>query len=171
MVAVMKASVARRSLSPVTRVSRRAHGPSSRARAPLLSRRGPIDDRARLSMEHEWTWIRRSRLYADRLVDRPWPGILRQRAKGAIFAFFLLATPMAATAQDRPGPAAELTAGWVGFADDGIVSESLVGAAARWYLLPRVSVGPELVYIRGAHHSHLVATGNVTWDVLAPTNR
>jgi len=24
---------------------------------------------------------------------------------------------------------------------------------------------------RTGHHSHLVATGNVTWDVLAPTNR
>jgi hypothetical protein len=100
-------------------------------------------------------------------------GIFRQRAKGTIFVFALLAAPMAdlATAQDRPGPAAELAAGWVGFADDGIVTESLVGGAARWYLLPRVSVGPELVYIHGAHHSHLVLTGNVTWDVLAPTNR
>jgi hypothetical protein len=27
------------------------------------------------------------------------------------------------------------------------------------------------VSIHGAHHSHLVVTGNVTWDVLAPTNR
>lgn len=107
------------------------------------------------------------------VADWPWPGISKQCAKGAIFAFALLTTPMAdlATAQDRPGPAAELAAGWVGFADDGIVSESLVGGAARWYLLPRVSVGPELVYIHGAHHSHLVVTGNVTWDVLAPTNR
>ena len=98
-------------------------------------------------------------------------GVFRQRAKRAIFVFVLLATPIAATAQDRPGPAAELAAGWVGFADDGIVSESQVGGAARCYLLRRVSVGPELVYIHGAHHSHLVVTGNVTWDVLAPTNR
>lgn len=103
----------------------------------------------------------------------PWPGILKQGAKGAIFALVLLATPMAdvATAQDRPRPAAELAAGWVGFPDDGIVSERLVGGAVRWYLLPRVSVGPELVYISGPRHSHLVLTGNVTWDVLAPTNR
>lgn len=100
-------------------------------------------------------------------------GIFGQRAKGAIVAFALLVAPMAdlAAAQDRPGPAGELAAGWVGFADDGIVSESLVGGAARWYLLPRISVGPELVYIHGANHSHLVVTGIVTWDVLAPTNR
>jgi hypothetical protein len=99
-------------------------------------------------------------------------GVFTQRAKGAIFVFVLLAAPMAglAAAQDRPATAADLAAGWVGFADDGIVSESLVGGAARWYVLPRVSVGPELVYMPGAHHSHLVVTGNVTWDMLAPTS-
>lgn len=97
----------------------------------------------------------------------------RQRAKETIFAFVLLAAPMAhpAAAQDRPAPAVELAAGWVGFADDGIVSEGLVAGGARLYLFPRVSVGPELVYIDGPNHSHLVVTGNVTWDVLAPTNR
>jgi hypothetical protein len=106
------------------------------------------------------------------VADWPWPGIFKQRAKRAIFAFVLLTIPTAglATAQDRPGPAAEFAAGWVGFADDGIVGEGQIGGAARWYLLPRVSVGPELAYIHGAQHSHLVITGNVTWDVLAPTN-
>jgi hypothetical protein len=61
-------------------------------------------------------------------------GVFRQPAKGAIFVFVLLAVPMAdlATAQDRLGPAAEFSAGRVGFADDGIVSESPVGGAARW---------------------------------------
>ena len=39
----------------------------------------------------------------------------------------------------------------------------------RLYLAP-VSVGPELVYIHGDNHSHLMVTGNVTWDLLAPTN-
>lgn len=73
-------------------------------------------------------------------------------------------------AQERPQPTAEFEAGWVGFADDGIVSESLVGAAGRWYLRPRISVGPEVVYIGGDNHSHLMMTGNVTWDLLAPTN-
>jgi hypothetical protein len=98
--------------------------------------------------------------------------IVRQRARVAIFAFVLLAAPMAhlAAAQDRPGPAVEIAAGWVGFADDGIVSEGLVGGAVRWYLLPRLSIGPELVYINGTNHSHLVVTGSMTWDVLAPTN-
>ena len=100
-------------------------------------------------------------------------GIFGQRARVAIVAFVLLAAPMthAAVAQDRPGPAVDLAAGWVGFADDGVVSEGLIGGAARWYLLPRFSVGPELVFIHGTSHSHLVITGNVTWDVLGPRNR
>ena len=90
----------------------------------------------------------------------------------AIVALGLLAMSMAntAAAQDRPGPAAEFAVGWVGFADDGIVSESLVGGAVRWYVHPRISVGPEVVYIRGDNHSHLMATGNLTWDLFAPTN-
>jgi hypothetical protein len=95
------------------------------------------------------------------------------RLFGAVlFASGLLAVPMAslAAAQDRPGPSFEVTAEWVGFADDGIVSETLVGAAARWYLLPRISIGPEIVYIDGDNHSHLVVTGNLTFDMLAPRN-
>src|SRR4249919_3405082 len=90
----------------------------------------------------------------------------------AVGALALSVLPMAdlAAAQDRPGPAAEFAAGWVGFADDGIVGEGLVGGAARWYPLPRISVGPEVVYIHGDNHSHLIVTGNVTFDVLAPTS-
>jgi len=88
----------------------------------------------------------------------------------SIGALALSVLPMAdlAAAQDRPRPAAEFATGWVGFADDAIVSEGLVGGAARWYLLPRISVGPEVVYIHGDNHSHLIVTGNMTFDVFAP---
>ena len=90
----------------------------------------------------------------------------------ALGALALLASPTvyAANAQDRSTPAVELAAGWIGFADDGIVSETLIGGAARVYVLPRVGVGPEVLYLRGARHSHLVVTANITWDVLAPMN-
>jgi hypothetical protein len=56
-------------------------------------------------------------------------GIFGQCARVVIVVFVLLAAPTArlGVAQDRPGPAADLAAGWVGFADDGIVSESLIG--------------------------------------------
>jgi len=79
----------------------------------------------------------------------------------------LVATPIAARAQDRPAPVVEFAAGWVGFADDGIVSETMAGGAFRWYPLRRVAIGPEIVYISGDNHSHLVLTGNLTFDLLA----
>jgi hypothetical protein len=83
----------------------------------------------------------------------------------------LLAISLAgsAAAQDRPQPAVEFSAGWIGFADDGIVNEAMVGGAARWYLSPRLSIGPEFLYINGSNHSHLVLTGNVTFDLLPET--
>jgi hypothetical protein len=57
-------------------------------------------------------------------------------------------------------------AGWVGFADDGIVSEGMVSGAVRWGLGQRLSVGPEVVFIAGQHHHHLIATGNVVIDLV-----
>lgn len=72
------------------------------------------------------------------------------------------------SAQDRPAAAAELAAGWVGFADDGIVSETLIGGSARWYVSPRVSLGPEVLFISGDNHSHFVVTGNLMFDFLGP---
>ena len=56
------------------------------------------------------------------------------------------------------------------FADDGVVGEGMLGGGARFYVRPRVSLGPELTVIWGDNHSHLITTGNVTWDVIAPRN-
>jgi hypothetical protein len=82
----------------------------------------------------------------------------------------LLIAPLSGSAasQELPAPVVELSAGWVGFPDDGTVSERLIGGTARWYLSPRISVGPEIVHIQGSGHSHLVATGNLTWDLHPP---
>jgi hypothetical protein len=68
------------------------------------------------------------------------------------------------SAQERTF-AIEGTGGYVGFADDGIVGHSLIGAAARWYVLPRISIGPEIQFMAGeGDHSDLMVTGNVTVD-------
>lgn len=56
----------------------------------------------------------------------------------------------------------------MGFSDDGIVNEGFVGGMARWYLTSRVSIGPELIYVSGREHSHLILTGNVAYDLLPP---
>jgi opacity protein-like surface antigen len=87
-----------------------------------------------------------------------------------LVAIALLVFPLAgaAAAQDNPPPAVEFEAGWVGFADDGIANEAMVGGTARWYLSPRLGIGPELVYVSGSNHSHLIVTGNVTFDILSP---
>jgi hypothetical protein len=50
------------------------------------------------------------------------------------------------------------------------VKEGLVGGAARFYVSPRISVGPEFAHIQGENHSHLMLTGNVTMDILSPIN-
>src|SRR5262245_50789250 len=74
---------------------------------------------------------------------------------------------MTIAAQDRPAPVAEFALGWVGFADDGIVGETMGGGAFRWYASPRIAIGPEIIFINGDNHSHLVLTGNLTFDLLA----
>lgn len=87
-----------------------------------------------------------------------------------VVALLVGLVPVPASAQQRPGPAAEFSAGWVGFADDGVVSEGMVGGAVRWYVSPRVAFGPEASFIQGSNHSHFVLTGNVTFDLLPPAN-
>jgi hypothetical protein len=108
----------------------------------------------------------RPRRVGDAVTDA---AIFGRLLKVAVGALTLLAAPMAgwAAAQDRPGLAVGFAAGWVGFADDGIIGEGLIGGTARWYLLPRISIGPEFAYISGDSHSHLLVTGNVTFDLLA----
>ena len=90
----------------------------------------------------------------------------------AAVAIGALSVPMAGVAAGQQAPRAEveLSAGWVGFADDGVVSETMVGGSARFYLLPRVAIGPEILHVQGSNHSHLVLTGNVTFDFLGPRN-
>jgi len=73
-------------------------------------------------------------------------------------------------AQERPAPVVEIAAGWLSFPDDGVVREAMVGGAARWYVSPRLGIGPEISYISGRNHSHFIATGNLTWDILSPAS-
>ena len=85
----------------------------------------------------------------------------------AIIGIALFA-PWPAAAQARGTMVVDASAGSTFFADDGVVSEGTVGAAARWYLTPRVSIGPEFTFVSGESHSHRVLTGNLTFDLLSP---
>src|SRR5262245_6745526 len=93
---------------------------------------------------------------------------LQNRPRPAIASLSLLALLFAHTvaAEERPRPALELAAGALLFADDGVVKEGFVGGTVRLYVLPRISVGPEIAYIQGERHHHLMLTGNVTFDLL-----
>ena len=42
--------------------------------------------------------------------------------------------PQPLSAQENPRSAAEFSAGWIGFADDGIVSETPIGGTVRWHV-------------------------------------
>jgi hypothetical protein len=77
--------------------------------------------------------------------------------------------PAAAAAQNatRPASSVEITTGYAGFADEDLVNHFVIGGAGRVYLTPRVSVGPEFVYMIGPDTDRdLMVTGNLTFDFL-----
>jgi hypothetical protein len=85
----------------------------------------------------------------------------------AAFAGIVPATPRSVFAQ-APRVAVEGALGHAGFLDDATIDHSVWGAAGRWYLLPRVAIGPELVYFKGPRQDRdLAITGNVTFDFFA----
>ena len=88
----------------------------------------------------------------------------------AAIAIALMSAPLppAAADDERPVPVGEFAAGTLRFPDDGVVIEGFLGGAARFYVSPRISVGPEIAYIQGDRHSHLMLTGNVTCDLARP---
>jgi hypothetical protein len=81
----------------------------------------------------------------------------------SLVVVIVLMTPLAVEARQAL-PSIDIEGAWLAFPDEGIVNEPLIGGAARWHLTPRLSLGPEVVYIHGASHSHLVVTGNVVFD-------
>ena len=89
-------------------------------------------------------------------------------AGAAIYALVALSPDLAAP-QERGAPVIEFQAGLLAFPDDGVVREGLIGGATRWYVSPRIGIGPEVGYVSGERHSHLILTGNVTFDVRSPS--
>ena len=106
--------------------------------------------------------------------ERPYSGPSQDFAKlaGALFATAVSATALAAqeVAAPRPPSVVELSGGWAGFGDEGVINHGLFGAGARFYLSRRFSLGPELVYMVGPGQDRdLMLTGNLWVDLLAPT--
>jgi hypothetical protein len=83
----------------------------------------------------------------------------------AFLAALCLGFPPAASAQAGPRGAVEGIGGWAGFVDEATVDHGILGAAARWYVSPRIAIGPELVYMVGPGSDRdLMLTGNATFD-------
>jgi len=92
----------------------------------------------------------------------------------AAFALGVVLLPGLAVAQTHTGPsgAVELTGGYAGFVDDATIHHAVAGGSARWYVSPRVSIGPEVVYMKGpANDRDLFVTGNVTIDLAGSYGR
>jgi hypothetical protein len=93
---------------------------------------------------------------------------LRWSVAGVWLAALVTGLSPSAFAQGQRAAAVEGFAGYAGFVDDYMIPHAAFGGAARWYLLPRVAVGPELVYMIGPGEDRdRVLTGNVTFDFLA----
>jgi hypothetical protein len=72
--------------------------------------------------------------------------------------------------RDMPAPAVEASAGYSGFIDESLIRHALFGASARYYVTPRLAIGPELVWMVGPGYDRdLFLTGNLTFDLLRPT--
>jgi hypothetical protein len=85
----------------------------------------------------------------------------------------LLALPSGLLAQDTPArppsrPAeVRVQVGWAAFVDESLIDHVVAGASARVYLSPRVSVEPELTWMRGPGQDRdLVLLGNVVFDLI-----
>jgi hypothetical protein len=66
----------------------------------------------------------------------------------------------------RPPASIEVFAGHAGFADDATIEHSVFGGAARIYVTPRISLGPEITYMRGPNTDRdWYFLGNLTWDI------
>lgn len=85
------------------------------------------------------------------------------------------ACPLSAAAQPtggRPAAVGEIAIGYAGFVDDATIDHAAFAGALRFYLSSRISVGPEVQYMRGPDDDRdLIVTGNVTFDLLGPGRR
>lgn len=75
-----------------------------------------------------------------------------------------------AVAQDRPSPIVEAVVGRSSFIDEVWDHFTTIGAGARFFVTPRVAIGPEIAYLRGEFErtdsSNITVTGNITFDLV-----
>lgn len=73
-----------------------------------------------------------------------------------------------AAAQEPRVASVELVAGHAGFVDDAWDHRRVLGGIAHFRVTPRITVGPEVVYLRGSDGAHdLTVTGVARFDLRA----
>src|SRR5262245_34624846 len=92
-------------------------------------------------------------------------------ALAVLLTFAAGAAGQQANTASRPATALEVQGGYAGFVDDATIDHGVIGASARFYLTPRLGVGPELGYMRGPRNDRdIFVTGNLTFDFRGPQN-
>lgn len=85
------------------------------------------------------------------------------------FLLLLVATSSVMGQANSRSPRVEGTVGHAAFVDESPIHHFVFGGAVRFPLSPRVSVGPEVVYMIGPREDRdLFLTGNVWFDFLRP---
>ena len=75
-------------------------------------------------------------------------------------------------AAQSPRPAVESSVGYAGFIDEAFINHFVVGGAVRAHLSPRLSIGPEVTFMRGPGGDRdWFFTGNATFDLVPPGRR
>ena len=68
-----------------------------------------------------------------------------------------------------PAPSIEGTIGYAAFVDDATIDHLVLGGSARVYLTRRLSIQPEVTYMRGPETDRdWIVTGNLVLDFLGP---
>ena len=95
--------------------------------------------------------------------------MLTRLSTGLVLAVALTCAVPASAQSIRPPSSFEFVAGHAGFADDATIAHSVFGGAARVYVTPRISLGPEITYMRGPNTDRdWYFLGNLTWDIRRP---
>ena len=65
-----------------------------------------------------------------------------------------------------PGVLVEGGGGYAGFVDDATIDHAMVSGGVRWFVTPRLAIGPEITFMKGPGEDRdLFVTGNATFDL------